>query len=68
MSEWLPAVASSLGAKPPRHVPGFVGRLLGGEVATVMMSEMRGASNARAKAVLGWRPAHPTWRGGLGVA
>jgi nucleoside-diphosphate-sugar epimerase len=68
VSEWLPAVASSLGAKPPRHVPGFVGRLLGGEVATVMMSEMRGASNARAKAVLGWRPEHPTWRGVLGVA
>ncbi len=68
VSEWLPAVASALGAKPPRHLPRFVGRLLAGEVAVVMMSEMRGASNARAKAALGWRPEHPTWRGGLGIA
>ncbi len=68
VSEWLPAVASALGAKPPRHLPRFVGRLLAGEVAVVMRSEMRGASNARAKAALGWRPEHPTWRGGLGIA
>ncbi len=68
VSEWLPAVASALGAKPPRHLPRFLGRLLAGEVAVVMMSEMRGASNARAKAALGWRPEHPTWRGGLGIA
>jgi nucleoside-diphosphate-sugar epimerase len=68
VSDWLPAVASALVAKPPRHLPGFVGRILAGEVAMVMMSEMRGASNARAKAALGWRPAHPTWRGVLGVA
>jgi nucleoside-diphosphate-sugar epimerase len=68
VAEWLPAVASALGAKPPRRLPRFLGRVLGGEVAMVMMSEMRGASNARAKAALGWRPEHPTWRGTLGVA
>jgi nucleoside-diphosphate-sugar epimerase len=63
--EWLPAVAEGLGAKPPRHVPRWLGRLLAGEAATVMMTEVRGASNAKAKRELGWTPAHPSWRQGL---
>jgi nucleoside-diphosphate-sugar epimerase len=62
--EWLPALASSIGARPPRHVPRFVGRLLGEHVVT-MMCEMRGASNAKARAVLGWSPTWPTWRDGF---
>jgi nucleoside-diphosphate-sugar epimerase len=32
---------------------------------TMMMTESRGASNAKAKRVLGWQPAHPSWRGGF---
>jgi nucleoside-diphosphate-sugar epimerase len=44
--EWLPVLASALGAKPPRRVPRWLGRLAAGEVATVMMTEVRGASNA----------------------
>lgn len=66
--EWLPAVASALGAKPPRHVPRWAGRLLAGEAATVMMTEVRGASNEKAKRQLGWRPAHPSWRQGIAAA
>jgi len=31
----------------------------------VMMTEIRGASNAKAKRELGWTPAHPTWRLGF---
>jgi nucleoside-diphosphate-sugar epimerase len=31
----------------------------------VMMTDGRGASNAKAKRELGWRPAHPSWREGL---
>jgi nucleoside-diphosphate-sugar epimerase len=65
VAEWLPAIAKSVGAKPPRRVPRWLGRLLAGEVATVMMTEVRGASNAKAKRELGWRPAHPSWRGVL---
>jgi nucleoside-diphosphate-sugar epimerase len=65
VAEWLPAIAESVGAKPPRRVPRWLGRLLAGEVATVMMTEVRGASNAKAKRELGWRPAHPSWRGVL---
>ena len=50
VADWLPEVARAIGAKPPRHVPRLVGRLLAGEAATVMMTEVRGASNAKAKA------------------
>jgi nucleoside-diphosphate-sugar epimerase len=66
--EWLPAVASALGAKRPRHLPRWAGRLLAGEAATVMMTEVRGASNAKAKRELGWQPAHPSWRRGIAEA
>jgi nucleoside-diphosphate-sugar epimerase len=62
VAEWLPAVAEAIGAKPPRHVPRWLGRLLAGGAATIMMTEVRGASNAKAKRELGWRPKHPSWR------
>ena len=68
VAEWLPVVAKRVGAKPPRRVPRFLGRLFGGEVAVVMMTELRGSSNAKAKRELGWRPGHPTWRTELGKA
>ena len=63
--EWLPALASAIGARPPRRVPRWLGRALAGEAATVMMTESRGASNAKAKRELGWRPAYPSWRQGF---
>jgi nucleoside-diphosphate-sugar epimerase len=65
VAEWLPAAAAAVGAKPPRHVPRLVGRLLAGEAATVMMTEVRGASNAKAKRELGWQPRHASWREGF---
>ena len=66
--EWLPALAATLGAKKPRRVPRFVGRLFAGEAGVVMMTEARGASNAKAKRELAWRPAHPSWRQGFAAA
>jgi nucleoside-diphosphate-sugar epimerase len=65
VAEWLPELSRALGAKPPMRVPRFVGRLVAGEAATVMMTEVRGASNAKAKRELGWQPAHPSWRQGF---
>jgi nucleoside-diphosphate-sugar epimerase len=62
VAEWLPALASALGARPPRRVPRTLARLLAGEAATVMMTEVRGASNVKAKGELGWQPRHPSWR------
>ncbi len=68
VAEWLPALAQQLGAKRPMHVPRIVGRLFAGEVGVVMMTELRGASNAKAKRELAWRPAHPSWREGFAAA
>ena len=63
--EWLQVLASTLGAKPPRRIPRWLGRLAAGEMATVMMTDVRGASNAKAKRELGWQPRYPSWRQGL---
>jgi nucleoside-diphosphate-sugar epimerase len=68
VAEWLPALAQTLGAKKPVRVPRFIGRVFAGEAGVVMMTEVRGASNAKAKRELGWRPAHPSWRQGFAAA
>ena len=65
VSDWLPALAATLGAPKPWRVPRFVGRLAAGEAGVVMMTEIRGASNAKAKRALGWQPRHPSWREGF---
>ena len=64
--EWLPVVADRLGAKPPFRIPRWLGRLVGGEMIVTMSTETRGASNERAKRVLGWTPRHASWRDSLG--
>lgn len=63
--EWLPVLASALDVKPPRRVPRWLGRLLAGEMATVMMTEVSGASNEKAKRELGWNPRYASWRQGF---
>ncbi len=68
VAEWLPELAAQLGAKKPRRVPRFVGRLFAGEFGVMLMTELRGASNAKAKRELAWRPAHPSWRQGVAAA
>jgi nucleoside-diphosphate-sugar epimerase len=65
MSVVLPELAKVIGAKPPRHFPRWVGRLLAGEGMTIMMTEVRGASNAKAKRELGWQLRYPSWRLGF---
>ena len=65
VAEWLPALAERLDAKKPMHVPRFVGRLFTGRAGVAMMTEIRGASNVKAKRELGWEPAHPSWREGF---
>jgi nucleoside-diphosphate-sugar epimerase len=68
VSEWLPAAAKAVGAKPPRRFPRWLARILAGEAMTSMMTETRGASNEKAKRELGWTPAHPSWRQGFAAA
>ena len=65
VGEWLPELARQLGGRPPRRVPRWFGRAVAGEAAVVMMTSVRGASNAKAKRELGWVPRHPTWRDGV---
>jgi nucleoside-diphosphate-sugar epimerase len=67
MREWLPALAAAVGAKPPYRLPAWVGRLAMGKTLT-MMTEARGASNAKAKTELGWVLRYPTWRTGFPAA
>lgn len=64
MRDWLPALAAAAGAKPPYHLPAWVGRLAMGKMLT-MMTEARGASNAKAKKELGWALRYPSWRTGF---
>jgi 2-alkyl-3-oxoalkanoate reductase len=65
VSRWLPALAEALGAKAPRHVPKWIGRLAAGDVGVSMMTEIRGISNAKAKRELGFAPHYPTYRKGF---
>ena len=68
VAEWLPALAQTLGAKKPLRVPRFIVRPFVGEGGVVMMTDARGASNAKAKREFGWSPAHPSWREGFATA
>jgi nucleoside-diphosphate-sugar epimerase len=65
VAEWLPYVARAVGAKAPRRLPAWLGRLAAGEVGVSMMTQIRGSSNAKATRELGWRPAWPSWREGF---
>jgi nucleoside-diphosphate-sugar epimerase len=65
LSEWVPAMAAILGAKPPRHMPMWLARLVAGDGAALFTIEAPAYSNARAKADLSWKPAYPSWREGF---
>ncbi len=68
VSEWLPALAHTLGAKRPHRVPAFLARMLAGEYGVAVMTSAQGASNARARAELSWAPRYPSWREGFAAA
>ena len=65
VAEWLPYLAEAIGAKPPRKVPVWLGRLAAGEAGVSMMTWIRGSSNAKAKRDLEWEPAWRSWRQGF---
>jgi nucleoside-diphosphate-sugar epimerase len=62
---WLPEFARAIGARPPLHIPVWLGRLMVGEVGVSLMTQVRGASNAKAKRELDWAPGYATWRLGF---
>jgi 2-alkyl-3-oxoalkanoate reductase len=59
--EWLPVLAQALGADPPAaaETP---------PPPEIPEMWMRGASNAKAKRELGWRPRYPSWREGFAAS
>lgn len=62
ISEWVPALSRARGAKrEPRRVPAWLVKPLLGSYGVRFMTELRGSSNERARAELGWAPEHP-WR------
>jgi 2-alkyl-3-oxoalkanoate reductase len=65
MREWAPAFAEAVGAKKPLRVPVWLARLAAGAGAATMATQLRGASNAKAKRELGWLPSFPSWRQGF---
>jgi nucleoside-diphosphate-sugar epimerase len=62
--DWLPALAAAMGARPPLRVPLWLARLVVGSSAAGMVT-LRGASNAKARVDLGFRPRYPTYREGF---
>jgi len=68
LREWLPAYARVIGAPPPRHVPAWFARLRAGQYFVTQATQMRGASNHKAKEQLGWTPKYPSWRDGFAHA
>jgi 2-alkyl-3-oxoalkanoate reductase len=65
VANWLPALAAAVNAKPPLRLPAFLARLILPEHLFVMLTDIRGGSNARFKRTFAWQPAWPTWREGF---
>jgi 2-alkyl-3-oxoalkanoate reductase len=63
--EWLPELAAAIGAKPPRRIPRWLARIVAGEAGVTLMTEIRGASNAKGKRDLRWTLRYPSWRQGF---
>jgi len=65
MREWVPVFCAAVGAKKPLRVPVWLARLIAGAAAVGSATQLRGASNAKAKRELGWQPSYPSWREGF---
>ncbi len=65
VEEWLPVYAEAVGGPPPRRVPVFLARLVAGAYAVTLGTELAGASNGKAREVIGWEPTWSSWREGF---
>jgi len=66
-SEWVPYLASLLGAGAPFRVPNAM-MSAAGQFSAYLMCRQPAVSNARARQELGWIPRFPDWHEGLRVA
>lgn len=65
VAKWLPFLAQVLGAPKPLRIPGWLARFIIGQGGVVLMTRVRGGSNAKARRELDWTPSWPTWRVGF---
>jgi nucleoside-diphosphate-sugar epimerase len=65
VAEWLPYLAAAIGAKPPMRLPAWLAKPMIGEHGISLMTQVRGSSNAKARAELGWSPTYASWREGF---
>ncbi|HET7278699.1 MAG TPA: NAD(P)-dependent oxidoreductase [Dermatophilaceae bacterium] len=64
-AEWIPVFAAAVGAPRPRKLPGWLAAPMIGHLGMLMMTAMRGSSNAKARRELGWEPVYPDWELGF---
>ena len=67
IGEWLPVLARLVGGPAPRHVPAAWARIAIGSWGLAFMTQLRGASNKRARHLLDWEPRYPSWRDGFAI-
>jgi len=60
---WLPAFAKFVGAPEPAHLSEAEVSAIAGEDVVYYATRLSGASNAKAKSVLGWKPRRLEWLG-----
>ena len=65
LSTWLPVVAELLHAPAPNRMGEGAARRSLGDMLVYIMNEQRGASNAKARRELEWKPRIPSWREGF---
>jgi nucleoside-diphosphate-sugar epimerase len=65
IGDWLPVYAEAVGAKKPWRIPVWLAKLVAGKEVALFTTQLRGASNTKAKQELGWEPRHPSWRQGF---
>ncbi|MEU9190348.1 NAD(P)-dependent oxidoreductase [Streptomyces sp. NPDC048484] len=65
-AQWLPHYARALDAPPPPAIPAEMAPRLLGWFMAHQLTAAAGASNARARTELDWKPLRPSWRDGLG--
>ncbi|HEY0264429.1 MAG TPA: NAD(P)-dependent oxidoreductase [Granulicella sp.] len=61
VSVWLPAFAKAIGAPAPAKVPKMVARMVAGDDAVYYSTQLRGASNSKARRMLGFAPRRLEW-------
>ena len=65
VATWLPLLAKAVDAKRPYSIPHWLGEVMIGKAGVMMMTQVRGCSNAKAKRELNWSPVYPSWRIGF---